>query len=119
MAAGFLDLEAHFVFYGSYHRNKWNMAIHLATIWVNVTATLVFLQYLPEMMPTPGWMAALFGDAVKVNLPLMLAIVYGFIYVYMEPRVGSIGEALESSYTATGVPQKIKYVFSIFHYPRR
>jgi len=91
----FLDLRSQFIFYASYHNESVNVAIHLFCIWQLIGTLLALLQYTPELMGTPEALTDLpLVAGLKINLSLVVTIVYIVCYMAMDPIVGGIGSLL-------------------------
>eukprot|EP00093_Oithona_nana_P000566 00566.XXX_989_1522_1 [CDS] Oithona nana genome sequencing. len=91
------DLEKQFVFYASYHNSPINVAIHILCIWPILATGLVLFQYTPEFMAAPELFNQLpSGEFFKVNLALLVTVIYMVCYVIMEPFAGTLGAILVS-----------------------
>ncbi|QPC66969.1 hypothetical protein HYE67_009200 [Fusarium culmorum] len=91
-----LDLEHHLTFYGAYHHNPVNVAIHmvcvplilisgfslvrLSTSWLLGHAT-----YSGTLIPTPSWLNFPY---LEPNLGVIAASVYSLLYLLLEPFAG-------------------------------
>lgn len=89
---GLFDLEKHFAFYGSYHRNPINIAIHLLFVWPIFFTALVFLYFTPPFFDLPNFEFLLFGcNFVLVwNLGFLVTLVYSVFYASLDLKAGSL-----------------------------
>ncbi|CAI7736545.1 unnamed protein product [Closterium sp. NIES-53] len=100
------NLEKHYAFYGSYHNDPVNRAIHMVFVWPILFSALVLLQYTPSVIslshPVLAALAKLVPQ-IPVPLPLVLpgsglvfngaalvSVVYAAFYIGMERRAGSL-----------------------------
>lgn len=93
---GLLDLEKHFAFYGAYHGNPVNVAIHMVFVWPILFTALLLLCYAPPLFGLPPIELSLFGHglALFLNVGCLLALVYAAFYVFLDPRAGSLAALL-------------------------
>ncbi|XP_039172199.1 uncharacterized protein LOC104453935 isoform X2 [Eucalyptus grandis] len=93
---GLLDLEKHFAFYGAYHSNPVNVAIHMVFVWPILFTALLLLCYAPPLFGLPPIELSLFGHglALFLNVGCLLALVYAAFYVFLDPRAGSLAALL-------------------------
>jgi len=81
-------LEEQLAFYGAYHRNFWNKAIHVVFVPVIMWSVLVWAAYTgPFAAPDlaaglPAWFP------LQLNLGFLLWLNYSFYYLYLEPVAG-------------------------------
>jgi uncharacterized membrane protein YGL010W len=89
---GLFDLEKHFAFYGSYHRNPINIAIHLLFVWPIFFTALVFLYFTPPFFDLPNFEFLLFGcNFVLVwNFGFLVTLVYSVFYASLDLKAGSL-----------------------------
>lgn len=89
---GLFDLEKHFAFYGSYHRNPINIAIHVLFVWPIFFTALVFLYFTPPFFDLPNFEFLLFGcNFVLVwNLGFLVTLVYSVFYASLDLKAGSL-----------------------------
>lgn len=89
---GLFDLEKHFAFYGSYHRNPINIAIHVLFVWPIFFTALVFLYFTPPFFDLPNFEFLLFGcNFVLVwNIGFLVTLVYSVFYASLDLKAGSL-----------------------------
>lgn len=89
---GLFDLEKHFAFYGSYHRNPINIAIHVLFVWPIFFTALIFLYFTPPFFDIPNFEFLLFGcNFVLVwNLGFLVTLVYSVFYASLDLKAGSL-----------------------------
>ncbi|CAI5504456.1 unnamed protein product [Closterium sp. Naga37s-1] len=100
------NLEKHYAFYGSYHDDPVNKAIHMVFVWPILFSALVLLQYTPSLIslshpllaalarlvpqvPVPLPLA-LPGSGLVFNCAALVSVVYAAFYIGMERRAGSL-----------------------------
>lgn len=99
-SASLFDLRSHYAFYGAYHADSINKAIHVACVWPILFSALLLLHYvpLPLTLPgIPGGMDALpmpWGGELSFNCAALVSVVYAGFYVMLEPKAGSMAAAL-------------------------
>lgn len=89
---GLFDLEKHFAFYGSYHRNPINIAIHVLFVWPIFFTALVFLYFTPPFFDLPNFEFLLFGcNFVLIwNIGFLVTLVYSVFYASLDLKAGSL-----------------------------
>ncbi|XP_030450010.1 2-hydroxy-palmitic acid dioxygenase mpo1-like [Syzygium oleosum] len=94
--AGLFDLERHFAFYGAYHGNPVNVAIHMVFVWPILFTALLLLCFTPPLFGLPRVELSLFGHglALALNVGCVLTLVYSAFYVFLDPRAGSLAALL-------------------------
>lgn len=80
-----LDLETQLVFYGSYHHNKVNIAIHIICVPLILFSGFCIASYTGPLIPLPSWASVPFLD---LNLGTLAAVVYSGLYLLLEPVAG-------------------------------
>ncbi|GAU44269.1 hypothetical protein TSUD_133140 [Trifolium subterraneum] len=86
---GPLDLEKHFAFYGAYHSNPTNVAIHILFVWPLLFTALILLYFTPPIF-TPSQTLLNFIHPVFVfNLGFIFTIFYGLFYAALDIKAGS------------------------------
>nr|AFK33784.1 unknown [Lotus japonicus] len=79
-----LDLEKHFAFYGAYHSNPINIAIHILFVWPILFTALVILYFTPPLFsPLIPYHPFVF------NLGFFFAIFYALFYAALDLKAGS------------------------------
>ncbi|KAI9170419.1 hypothetical protein LWI28_027665 [Acer negundo] len=93
---GLFDLEKHFAFYGSYHKNPVNVAIHMLFVWPILFTTLLILYFTPSLFNFPRLELSLLGsDVVLVfNLGFLFTLIYSLFYVCFDVKAGSLAALL-------------------------
>lgn len=102
-----LNLEKQLVFYGKYHHNHVNIAIHTLCVPFILFSAITVLTNTPALIPLPSYLTI-------ANLPLnggtIVALVYCILYILLEPVAGSLvmpiilGVAAYSNHLTTVAP---------------
>lgn len=96
-----LDLESHLVFYGSYHHNKVNVAIHIICVPLILFSAFSIGTFTGTLIKTPAWMTVPY---LELNAGTIGATLYSALYLLLEPVAGfvlaamCIGAAAASNY---------------------
>jgi len=96
-----LDLEHHLVFYGSYHHNKVNVAIHVVCVPLILFSAFTMATYTGTLIELPKWLSVQYLD---LNLGTIAAALYSGLYLLLEPVAGfalaalCLGAAAGSNY---------------------
>jgi len=87
MPSKLFDVEHQLVFYGSYHVNKQNVAIHLVGVPILIWSGLVFASALPWPAAFPHTQSWTYGTFIKADLNwgATMAAAYYLYYVTLEP----------------------------------
>lgn len=80
-----LDLEEQLKFYGAYHHNTVNVAIHIVCVPL-ILMTSLMLASNASNLSMPDW----FPSSIPVNLGTLSALLYSSLYLLMEPVAGSL-----------------------------
>jgi uncharacterized membrane protein YGL010W len=102
-----LDLETHLVFYGSYHHNKVNVAIHIICVPLILFSGFCIATYTGTLVKLPDWLGVPYLD---LNLGTMAAMLYSALYLLLEPVAGfalallCMGAAAFSNYMKAARP---------------
>ncbi|ONI30855.1 hypothetical protein PRUPE_1G277300 [Prunus persica] len=90
---GLFDLEKHFAFYGAYHSNPINIAIHMLFVWPILFTILLILYFTPSLF---SFGFTLFGSHVVLvfNIGLLLTLIYSVFYVCLDAKAGSLAALL-------------------------
>ncbi|XP_062161811.1 2-hydroxy-palmitic acid dioxygenase mpo1-like isoform X3 [Alnus glutinosa] len=93
---GVFDLEKHFAFYGAYHRNPINIAIHMLFVWPILFTALLILYFTPSLFNLPYIEFSLFGNDVilVLNVGFSFALIYSVFYVCLDVKAGSLAALL-------------------------
>ncbi|KAJ6445683.1 ER membrane protein [Purpureocillium lavendulum] len=73
-----LDLEKHLTFYGAYHHNSVNVAIHMVCVPLILVSAFCML---------PPWLTVPYLD---LNLGTIAALLYAGLYILLEPVAGFV-----------------------------
>jgi uncharacterized membrane protein YGL010W len=93
---GVLDLEKHFAFYGAYHSNPINIALHMLFVWPIFFTALLILYFTPSLFSLPHLVFSLFGNhfVLVLNFGFLLALIYSVFYVCLDVKAGSLAALL-------------------------
>jgi uncharacterized membrane protein YGL010W len=93
---GLFDLEKHFAFYGAYHRNPINIAIHGLFVWPIFFSALIFLYFTPPFFGIPNFEFLLFGNYFVLvwNFGFLVTLVYSVFYASLDLKAGSLAALL-------------------------
>ena len=93
---GLLDLEKHFAFYGAYHSNPINIAIHILFVWPIFFTALLILYFIPSFFNLPHIEISIFGSHffLIINFGFLIAIIYSLFYICLDPKAGSLAALL-------------------------
>lgn len=82
-----LNLERQLTFYAKYHHNKVNIAIHTVCVPAILFTGLTLGTNTPRLIPLPSYLTI-------PNLPLnggtIVAFIYCFLYILLEPVAGTL-----------------------------
>ncbi|KAL2340752.1 hypothetical protein Fmac_008692 [Flemingia macrophylla] len=82
---GVLDLEKHFAFYGAYHNNEVNVAIHTVFVWPILFTAQILLHFTPPLL-TVG--------SLPLNWCFFLTLFYALFYIALDYKAGSLAAFL-------------------------
>ncbi|KJZ76604.1 hypothetical protein HIM_03940 [Hirsutella minnesotensis 3608] len=82
-----LDLERHLIFYGAYHHNSVNVAIHMVCVPAILVSAFCMATYTGTLIQTPSWLTVRYLD---LNLGTILALLYASLYILLEPVAGFV-----------------------------
>ncbi|PHH77033.1 hypothetical protein CDD82_3693 [Ophiocordyceps australis] len=82
-----LDLERHLTFYGAYHHNAVNVAIHMVCVPLILVSAFCLATYTGTLIEAPFWLT---GPYLHLNLGTMAAVAYAALYVLLEPVAGFV-----------------------------
>ncbi|KAL1317528.1 hypothetical protein HN51_069765 [Arachis hypogaea] len=93
---GLFNLEDQFAFYGAYHNNPVNIAIHEFFVWPIFFTALVILYFIPPFFNLPNLEFSLWQSHVVLvwNVGFIVALIYAAYYVILDPKAGSLGALL-------------------------
>jgi len=92
-----LDLEKQLCFYGAYHHNPTNIAIHMICVPLILFTSLLLATNSPTLIPLPSWLTI---PNLPLNIGTIGAMFYSGFYILLEPVAGSILLPLIMSWTA-------------------
>ncbi|CAG8975563.1 hypothetical protein HYALB_00005631 [Hymenoscyphus albidus] len=82
-----LNLEKQLCFYGAYHHNPTNIAIHMTCVPLILAASLLLASNSPTLIPLPSWLSV---PNLPLNLSTIAALLYSGFYILLEPVAGTI-----------------------------
>ncbi|EOY01872.1 hypothetical protein QUC31_013553 [Theobroma cacao] len=90
------DLEKHFAFYGAYHSNPINIAIHMLFVWPIFFTAILILCFTPPLFHLPHIDFSLFGShvALVLNFGFLFALIYAVFYVCLDIKAGTLAALL-------------------------
>lgn len=90
---GLFDLEKHFAFYGAYHSNPINIAIHMLFVWPIFFTALLILYFTPSIFNLEF---SLFGSHVFLafNIGFLLTLIYSVFYYFLDAKAGTLAALL-------------------------
>ncbi|KAG5035429.1 hypothetical protein AAZX31_04G152800 [Glycine max] len=86
---GLLDLEKHFAFYGAYHNNAFNVAIHMLFVWPILFTGQMILYFTPPLL-TLGFLPSV----LLLNWGFFSTLFYALFYVALDYKAGSLAAFL-------------------------
>eukprot|EP00042_Codosiga_hollandica_P008334 m.19164 g.19164 ORF g.19164 m.19164 type:complete len:188 (-) comp30715_c0_seq1:27-590(-) len=81
---GAFSLKDQLNFYGQYHANAVNKAIHIVCVPILLWTAVVWFTYTGPLLPAPSFLN------VELNFGFLASIGYGLYYMSIEPLAGSI-----------------------------
>ncbi|KAF2226625.1 DUF962 domain-containing protein [Elsinoe ampelina] len=81
-----LNLEKQLQFYGSYHHNPINVAIHITCVPMILMTAFLFGTNTPSI-PIPEWLSV---PNLPPNLGTIACVIYASLYLLMEPVAGAM-----------------------------
>ncbi|KAH8885163.1 DUF962-domain-containing protein [Thozetella sp. PMI_491] len=81
-----LDLEKQLTFYGAYHRDRVNIIIHMCCVPLLLFSFFELLSNIGPFFQVPSWLAIPY---LSPNLGTFAALVWGVLYVLLEPVAGT------------------------------
>ncbi|PKY07051.1 DUF962 domain protein [Aspergillus campestris IBT 28561] len=82
-----LNLEKQLLFYGAYHNNPVNVAIHITCVPVLLFTGIALAANSPTLFPVPE---AIQYENLPPNLGTIGALIYASFYVLLEPVAGAL-----------------------------
>ncbi|KAL8817240.1 MAG: hypothetical protein Q9223_003891 [Gallowayella weberi] len=92
-----LNLEKQLLFYGSYHDNPVNVAIHLLCVPILLITAFLLGTNTPPLVPMPDWLVI---PNLPSNLGTVACFIYATLYTLMEPVAGGMLAPLMLASTA-------------------
>ncbi|RDY00966.1 hypothetical protein CR513_15778 [Mucuna pruriens] len=94
--SGVFDLEKHFAFYGAYHSNPVNIAIHVLFVWPIFFSTLLALYFTPPFFNLHNLEFSVWWIHVILvwNVGFLFALLYSVFYVSLDLKAGSLAALL-------------------------
>ncbi|TKY69652.1 endoplasmic reticulum membrane protein [Spatholobus suberectus] len=94
--SGVFDLEKHFAFYGAYHSNPVNIAIHVLFVWPIFFSALLILYFVPPFFNLPNLEFSIWQNQVILvwNVGFLVALVYSVFYASLDLKAGSLAAFL-------------------------
>ncbi|XP_061367433.1 2-hydroxy-palmitic acid dioxygenase MPO1 isoform X1 [Gastrolobium bilobum] len=90
---GLLDLEKHFGFYGAYHSNPINVAIHIIFVWPILFTALILLYFTPPLF-SPTQLGFIIHPVLVFNLGFFFTVFYALFYAALDTKAGSLAALL-------------------------
>lgn len=87
---GLFDLEQQFAFYGAYHSNPVNIAVHMIFVWPIAFTILVLLHFTPPLFTIELWDQS----SLVLNYGFLLTVIYALYYVSLDKKAGSLAALL-------------------------
>ncbi|WVZ19083.1 hypothetical protein V8G54_006405 [Vigna mungo] len=81
---GLLDLEKHFAFYGAYHSNPINVAIHILFVWPILFTAQIILYFTPSLLSL-GFLP----PVLVLNWGFFATVFYALFYMALDTKAGS------------------------------
>ncbi|OTA82345.1 hypothetical protein M434DRAFT_401026 [Hypoxylon sp. CO27-5] len=82
-----LNLERQLTFYGAYHRNSFNVAIHMVCVPLILFSGFALAANSGTLIPLPKFLTI---PHLDLNLGTLAAFTWGGLYVLLEPVAGTI-----------------------------
>ncbi|PLN82731.1 DUF962 domain protein [Aspergillus taichungensis] len=82
-----LNLEKQLLFYGAYHNNPVNVAIHITCVPVLLFTGIALAANSPTLFPVPE---AIRYENLPPNLGTIGALIYASFYILLEPVAGAL-----------------------------
>ncbi|MCJ1474318.1 hypothetical protein MMC13_002976 [Lambiella insularis] len=82
-----LNLEKQLLFYGQYHHDPTNIAIHVTCVPMILLTGFLLGTNTPALLPLPTWLTI---PNLPPNLGTVATLVYSTFYILMEPVAGGL-----------------------------
>ncbi|KAK8943883.1 hypothetical protein KSP40_PGU004992 [Platanthera guangdongensis] len=89
MRGGVFDLEKHFVFYGAYHSNRFNILIHTIFVWPIFFTSLILFYFTPPLLRLPA-----FAGGLDINFAFISVLLFALFYIALDVKAGSLAALL-------------------------
>ncbi|GAU44268.1 hypothetical protein TSUD_133130 [Trifolium subterraneum] len=86
---GLIDLEKHFAFYRTYHRNPLNVAIHIIIVLPLFFTSLILLYFTPPIFTPSQTLLNYIHPVFVFNLGFIVTVFYGVFYAALDIKAGS------------------------------
>ncbi|KAK9417187.1 putative DUF962 domain-containing protein [Seiridium unicorne] len=86
-----LNLEKQLTFYGAYHHNSVNIAIHMTCVPLILISAFCMAANTGTLIPLPDALSVPYLD---LNLGTLAAVAYAILYILLEPVAGTVLGAL-------------------------
>ncbi|RAL03577.1 2-hydroxy-palmitic acid dioxygenase MPO1 [Aspergillus ibericus CBS 121593] len=113
-----LNLEKQLLFYGAYHNNPVNIAIHMTCVPILLFTGIALASNTPVLLALPD---ALQIDNLPLNLGTIAAVIYSAFYILLEPVAGAlvapliIGGAAYANHLLATYGTSVNYWFAGVH----
>ncbi|OJJ46106.1 hypothetical protein ASPZODRAFT_133100 [Penicilliopsis zonata CBS 506.65] len=94
-----LNLEKQLLFYGAYHNNPVNVAIHITCVPILLFTGFLLATNTPVFFRLPD---ALQHEYLPANLGTVVSFIYAIFYILLEPVAGSLAAPLVVGSAAYG-----------------
>jgi len=111
--SGALDLEKQLCFYGAYHHNPVNIAIHMTCVPLILFTSFLLCTNSPVLIPLPSYLTV---PNLPLNAGTIGTILYIAFYILLEPVAGSLvapillGTTAYSNHLTTVAPYTTNYI---------
>ncbi|CAF9908407.1 MAG: Alpha subunit of the F1 sector of mitochondrial F1F0 ATP synthase [Heterodermia speciosa] len=113
-----LNLEKQLLFYGSYHHNPVNVAIHTVCVPILLMTAVLLGTNTGPLYPLPKWLTI---DILPPSFGTIAIVVYATLYILMEPVAGALlaplllgGTAYSTHLTSTYGSTANYWAFGLF-----
>ncbi|KAK1768329.1 hypothetical protein QBC33DRAFT_371909 [Phialemonium atrogriseum] len=101
-----LNLEKQLVFYGAYHHNSVNVAIHMVCVPLILFSAFTLASNTGSLLHLPQWLSIPY---LEPNLGTFAAFIWGGLYVLLEPVAGTVLAVICVAAAAIGNQLRIDY----------
>jgi len=113
-----LNLEKQLCFYGKYHHNQVNIAIHTVCVPAILITACTILTNTPTLIPLPSYLTI---PNLPLNAGTIFALIYCIFYILLEPIAGSmvvpilLGSTAYGNHLTTNAPSTANTVAIAIH----